>query len=142
MEQEALRIEQEHDEQKNGKMMDRKKGMRKERVTPGDFIVLKRREPVMMESLIEACIRDMRLGDGLDETRIFAAWDKVSGAAEHTIDKCLRGGVLCCTLDSSVVRSMLSLRRDRLLKAVNEELRRDPGLASGQDLQVKAIILR
>ena len=110
--------------------------------TPDDFIVLKRREPVMMESLIEACIRDMRLGDGLDETRIFAAWDKVSGAAEHTIDKCLRGGVLCCTLDSSVVRSMLSLRRDRLLKAVNEELCRDSGPVSGHDLQVKAIILR
>ena len=80
MEQEALRIEQEHDEQKNGKMMDRKKGMRKERVTPDDFIVLKRREPVMMESLIEACIRDMRLGDGLDETRIFAAWDNAQHA--------------------------------------------------------------
>lgn len=110
----------------------------------GNYIVMKRREPQTIDKLIEECIRDMKLEVGLNDMRIFAAWDKVSGAAEYTMDKYFRNGTLCCSISSSVVRSMLTVRREQLLRQINAELRNEAGTISGRGkvLEVKRLVLR
>lgn len=110
----------------------------------GDFIVLKRREPETMDRLIEECIRDMKLQVGLDDVRIFSAWDEVSGASAYTMDRYFRNGTLCCSISSSVVRSMLLARKSQLVRQMNEVLRNasGPGMSQGRTIEIKNLILR
>ena len=42
---------------------------------------LGRKEAVGMDELIQWFVQDMRLSSGLNRQRVFAAWDKVTGAA-------------------------------------------------------------
>lgn len=109
-----------------------------------EYMVTSRREPYSIERLIEYCIRDLKLETGLNDRRIFAAWDKASGAAEYTMDRYFRNGTLCCSISSSVVRSMLTVRRPQILKDMNDILRNDEGEISGKGkmLEVKKLILR
>lgn len=107
-------------------------------------IVLKRKEPQKIDSLVALCLRSLRLDEGLDVLRIYEAWDKVSGAAEYTAEKYFSRGTLYCRVTSSVVRSMLGLRRDELLKNLNEALRGDTDIltAGRRKPEVRHLVLR
>ena len=109
-----------------------------------EYMVTRRREPYSIERLIEYCIRDLKLETGLNDRRIFAAWDKASGAAEYTMDRYFRNGTLCCSISSSVVRSMLTVRRPQIVKDMTDILRTEEGEISGKGkmLEVKKLILR
>ena len=110
----------------------------------GDFIVLKRREPETMDRLIEECIRDMKLQVGLDDVRIFSAWDEVSGASAYTMDRYFRNGTLCCSISSSVVRNRLFFQKKRILEMMNDFLIKDELFVrdEGKTVFVKDIVLR
>ena len=84
-----------------------------------------RSEPKSMDAVISAYIKEMKLAAGLNEHRIYEAWDQVTGAGRYTVDKSFRGGVLYCSISSSVVRNQLFFQRDILVDAINQFLRND-----------------
>ena len=89
------------------------------------FTRLKRSEPQPMEDVISKYIKEMKLAAGLNEHRIYAAWDVVSGAGAYTINKNFRNGILYVAISSSVVRNQLYFQRDILVESLNEYLRHD-----------------
>ena len=64
-----------------------------------------------MDSLIKAWIKTNRIATPLNRHLVFSAWDQASGA-----------GKLYITLNSSVVRSQLSFRKDLLIEKMNSIL--------------------
>lgn len=105
---------------------------------------LSRNEAQDMGEVMRLWVKEMRLGSGLNEQRIMAAWDRVSGVGSYTLGKYVKGGVLFVSLSSSVLRSSLMPRLKQLTDAVNAELREDP-LFSPSDQKVgfiKSISLR
>lgn len=70
-------------------------------------------------------LKQSRLASGLNNQRIFSAWDQVSGAATCTLKRFYRDGKLYITLNSSVIRSQLSFQKDILLEKINEVLASD-----------------
>lgn len=87
---------------------------------------LERKEAVGMDQLIEEYIREMKLSSGLNEQRVFAAWDKASGAGRYTISKRFKNGVLYCGIASSALRQQLYFQRTELVQAINDILKEDP----------------
>ncbi len=85
-----------------------------------------RRKYSSVGDLAPLAIRLMGLSSGLNEHKIYKAWDKVSNASNYTVNKFYRNGVLYCTLSSSVVRSALFRKKDLLVDLINSELVRDP----------------
>lgn len=85
-----------------------------------------RKDAQGMDELINLYIREMRLASGFNCRRVFDAWDFVSGASRHTVDRFFRDGVLYCTIGSSVVRNQLYFQRDVLVRKMNEYLDEDP----------------
>lgn len=78
-----------------------------------------------MDELVREYIREMKISSGINEQRIFAAWDRVTGASAYTLGKYVRNNVLYCTISSSVVRSRLFPRREEIVKKINEQLMAD-----------------
>ena len=106
---------------------------------------LERREAVGMEQLIEEYIRDMKLSSGLNEQRVFAAWDEASGAGPYTLGKSFRKGVLYCNLSSSALRQRLFFQRTEILRKMNEILKEDSlytKVETSEANYVKYIILK
>ena len=103
---------------------------------------LARKEAVGMDELIQWFVRDMRLSSGLNRQRVFAAWDKVTGAGPYTLSKSFFKGVLYCTLSSSVVRNQLSFQRKEIAAAVNAALAEDELFTGPAAGYVKSIILK
>lgn len=97
-----------------------------------------------MGELVMLWVKEMRLGSQLNEQRIMAAWDKVSGAGAYTLGKYVRGGALYVSVSSSVLRVSLIPKARALTEAINAELREDP-LFCATDRKVgfiKSIIIR
>lgn len=93
---------------------------------------------VLKEMLVEG-----KAGSTHNSYRIFAAWDRVSGAAPYTIRRFFRDGKLYITLSSSVICNQLAMQKDVLLKKVNTALEGDElyiGTAAGGP--VKELILK
>ena len=103
---------------------------------------LARKEAVGMDELIRWFVQDMRLSSGLNRQRVFAAWDKVTGAAPYTLSKTFFKGILYCTLSSSVVRSQLSFQRNEIAGAINAALAEDELFTGPAEGYVKSIILK
>ncbi len=95
-------------------------------------------------SLVGTCLREMGLASALNEHKVFEAWDSVSGAARHTIGRHFRGGTLYVRLSSSVMRSELHRRLDRILDGVNAALVADETFTRkvSETRPVKKIILQ
>ena len=94
-----------------------------------------RKEAVGMDELIEAYVREMKLASGLGRVRVFAAWDKASGAGPYTIGKYLKNNVLYCNISSSVLRQQLYFRRAEILQEMNDILKDD-------NISLKSIVLK
>ena len=86
---------------------------------------IKRRDCASIGDLAPIAIRLMGLSSGLNEYKIYKAWDKVSNASNYTVGKFYRNGTLFCTMSSSVVRSALYQKRKLLVDLINSELVRD-----------------
>lgn len=103
-----------------------------------------RKEAVGMEALMRMYIKSMGLSTEMNRQRIYAAWSKVSGAAAFTLDRYVRGGVLYCTISSSMMRSRLFLGKDKLVEMINEELRHDSLFFQDNKTEsfIKSIVLK
>ena len=86
---------------------------------------LARKDARTMDEVIREYIRNMKISAGLNEQLIYDAWDAVSGAAEYTVSRYLRNGVLYCSLSSSVIRSRLFPKREEIVRKINEYLLED-----------------
>ena len=93
---------------------------------PQRTVRLDRKEAVGMDVLIKAWLRSNRLTGKVNTSRIFTAWDNVSGAAPYTLRRFYRGGTLYITLSSAVIRSRLIPRRQEFIDKINLSLARDP----------------
>lgn len=108
------------------------------------FIKFEKKEPRSMSDIVHDYIQEMKIASGLNERRISAAWDAVSGAAQYTIRKSVREGVLYVSISSSLMRSQLYLRQEELVGRINEFLK-DDELFTEEDTQcgyIKSIVLR
>ena len=96
-----------------------------------------------MDAVVAAYVRSMHLEKGLDERRVFKAWDEASAAAPYTLNRSFRGGTLYVTISSSVVRSNLFLQRNDLAAKINAILEKDSlYTGSGGPAPVKKIVLK
>ena len=84
-----------------------------------------KRNYLSVGELAPLAIRLMGLSSGLNEYKVYKAWDKVSNASNYTVGKYYRNGTLYCTMSSSVVRSALFRKRQLLVDLINSELVRD-----------------
>lgn len=112
-------------------------------ITQG-FIKFEKKEPKSMDRIVHDYIKEMKLASGLNERRIFAAWDAISGAAKYTVGKSVREGVLYVSISSSVMRSQLYMRQEELVGRINDFLK-DDGLFTEDDKRcsyIKSIVLR
>lgn len=105
---------------------------------------LSRKEAQGMDELVRLWLKSMNLVSPLNEQRIFAAWDKVTGAGGYTLSRYYKKGVLYCSISSSVVRSQLYFQKDRIVQAMNECLSKDEFFAPDDPKTgfVKSLVLK
>lgn len=105
---------------------------------------IRRKEPLTMEQVIDEVIRSMKLANGLNEQRVYVAWDEVTGAGPYTLEKRFRNGTLTVSLKSSMVRSHLMMQRDDLVAAMNRWLLADDLFVKeeGKNQYVKQLVLK
>ena len=87
---------------------------------------MKREKTKSIGEAIAAYVAEARLGDGLLQARVCAAWDalKVGQLAlgDYTLRRTFRDGVFCCKLNSSVVRAHLQLQCEQIRAELNVRL--------------------
>ena len=79
-----------------------------------------------LQELIQVWLKMNNIKLQVDTHRIFNAWDEVTGTGAYTIRRFYRDGHLYVTLNSSVVRSQLLLRKGDILAEMNRRLYCDP----------------
>lgn len=84
-----------------------------------------KKEAAPLSKLIKMSLMQERLSSGFNLHLIEKAWDAASGAGPATIRKFYRDGTLYITLNSSVLRSRLSRRKEELIEEINAILRED-----------------
>ncbi len=86
---------------------------------------LSKKNESSMNEVVKALIRDLGISSGLNEHKIYEAWDKVSGASAYTVSKYVRNNVLYCGIASSVIRSRLYMKKNELIEGINLLLAQD-----------------
>lgn len=77
--------------------------------------------------ILKGILQDNRLQTGIDEVVVRDAWRSLMGNGVNTYTRnvVLKNGILYVELTSAVLRAELSFGKDKILKMINEELRRD-----------------
>ena len=77
--------------------------------------------------ILKGILQDNRLQTGIDEVVVRDAWRNLMGNGVNTYTRnvVLKNGILYVELTSAVLRAELSFGKDKILKMINEELRRD-----------------
>lgn len=85
---------------------------------------MKRSDTVHIGNLIAEYVREQGLAEGLLAINVYRALYAAVGAdcAKLLSDKSYRNKCLCCTVKSSVVRSILYGRRAEIIRTVNETI--------------------
>lgn len=85
--------------------------------------------------ILNRILKDNKLESGLNQVSVVEAWKNVmgNGVNNYTKSVTLRNSTLYVELTSAVLREELSYGKDKIIKIINEELRRDI---------VKEVILR
>ncbi|MGG7034554.1 MAG: DUF721 domain-containing protein [Flavobacterium sp.] len=85
--------------------------------------------------ILKVIIQQNRLQTGIDEVTVKDAWISLmgNGVNSYTRNVVLKGSTLYVELTSAVLREELSYGKDKIVKMINEELRRDV---------VKEVVLR
>ncbi|HEX8270345.1 MAG TPA: DUF721 domain-containing protein [Flavobacterium sp.] len=85
--------------------------------------------------VLKEIIQINKLQPGMDQISVADAWKNLMGNGVNTYTRnvVLKGSTLYVELTSSVLREELSYGKDKIIKMINEELRREI---------VKAVILR
>lgn len=85
--------------------------------------------------ILKEIIQQNRLQPGIDQVSVKDAWKNLmgNGVNSYTRNVVLKGSTLYVELTSAVLREELSYGKDKIIKMLNEELRREV---------VKDVILR
>lgn len=77
--------------------------------------------------VLKVIIEKNKLQPGIDQVKVHEAWVNLmgNGVNSYTSNIILKGAVLYVELTSSVLREELSYGKDKIIKMINEELRRD-----------------
>ena len=88
-----------------------------------------------IDSLIKFFIKENNLENGLETVEVKDLWYKLmkNGIANYTTDINLKNGTLYIKLKSSVLREELSYGKEKIVKLLNEKLKKD---------LIKKIVLR
>ena len=78
-------------------------------------------------AILKQIIQVNKLQPGMDEIDVRSAWANLmgNGVNSYTQNVVLKGSTLYVELTSSVLREELSLGKSKIIKMINEELRRD-----------------
>lgn len=84
-------------------------------------------EESSMSDVIQAFIEANKLQAGFDKVNVRDAWKNLmgNGVNNYTLDVVLKRNTLYVALSSSVVREELSYGKEKIIKMINEELKRD-----------------
>lgn len=84
-------------------------------------------EESSIADVLKAFIQTNNLQKGMDKIDVREAWKNVmgNGVNNYTVDVLLKKDVLHVILNSSVVREELSYGKEKIIRMLNEELRRD-----------------
>ncbi len=85
--------------------------------------------------VLKEIIQVNKLQPGIDQIAVKEAWKALmgNGVNSYTRNIILKGNILYVELTSAVLREELSFGKDKIIKMINEELRRDV---------VKEVVLR
>lgn len=85
--------------------------------------------------VLKVIIQDNKLQAGIDQVSVKEAWVSLmgNGVNSYTKNVVLKGHTLYVELTSAVLREELSYGKDKIIKMINEEFRRD---------LVKEVVLR
>lgn len=85
--------------------------------------------------ILKEIIQINKLEAGIDQVSVKTAWKNLmgNGVNSYTKNILLKGNTLYVELSSSVLREELSYGKDKIIKLINDELRRDV---------VKEVVLR
>ena len=88
-----------------------------------------------IDNLIKFFIKENNLENGLENVKIKDLWHEImkNGVANYTTDINLKNGTLYIKLKSSVLREELSYGKEKIVKLLNEKLKKD---------LIKKIVLR
>ena len=88
-----------------------------------------------IDSLIKFFLKENNLENGLENVKIRDLWHELmkNGVANYTTDINLKNGTLYVKLKSSVLREELSYGKEKIMKLLNEKLKKD---------LIKKIVLR
>ncbi len=88
-----------------------------------------------IDSLIKFFIKENNLENGLENVKIKDMWHELmkNGVTNYTTDINLKNGTLYIKLKSSVLREELSYGKEKIVKLLNEKLKKD---------LIKKIVLR
>ena len=77
--------------------------------------------------VLKVFVQQNRLQSGIDEISVKDAWVSLmgNGVNSYTRNVILKGSTLYVELTSAVLREELSYGKDKIIKMINEELRRD-----------------
>ena len=92
-------------------------------------------ENIKIDRLIKSYIKENNLEDGLENIEVNNLWYETmkNGVANYTTDLNLKNGTLYIKLKSSALREELSYGKEKIIKLLNEKLKKD---------LIKKIILR
>lgn len=93
------------------------------------------KEETSISDVLKVFIQGNKLEAGIDKLNVKEAWINLlgPGIANYTLDVVLRNHTLYVALSSAVLREELSYGKDKIIKMINEELRKEV---------VKDIVLR
>lgn len=80
-----------------------------------------------ISEVLKAFIENNKLQSGMDKIDVEKAWKDLMGNGVNTYTKevILKGSTLYVTLTSAVLREELSYGKQKIIKMLNEELRKD-----------------
>lgn len=80
-----------------------------------------------ISDVLKEIISSNKLQPGIDQVAVQEAWFSVmgNGVKSYTRNVVLKGSTLYVELTSAVLREELSYGKDKIVKIINEELRRD-----------------
>tara|TARA_Y100000588_G_scaffold266513_1_gene281474 strand:- start:959 stop:1240 length:282 start_codon:yes stop_codon:yes gene_type:complete len=92
-------------------------------------------ENIKIDRLIKSYIKENKLENGLENIEVNNLWYETmkNGVANYTTDLNLKNGTLYIKLKSSALREELSYGKEKIIKLLNEKLKKD---------LIKKIVLR
>jgi hypothetical protein len=77
--------------------------------------------------VLKEIIQVNKLQPGIDQISVKEAWESLmgNGVNSYTKNVVLKGSTLYVELNSAVLREELNYGKDKIIKMINEELRRD-----------------